>query len=167
MATAGWEHGPGELAHPHWSGLPRWSRSVLGATLQVWTLSPWVALAYAGAAVAVHRWPGAVGHASAALCAVAAWTGWRLLWRAAVREMDVTVAGNILAAQVPDPAPWALFPQREELVKLAHWRRCLCRHGVNPRSSGWALLVTSARGGLAPLFAGLGWVALAVHPWWL
>ena len=167
IGGGGWRS-PGEPLDPHWSGLPRWGRLLLTTASQVWTLSPWAALGYAGAAVGLHRWPGAGGHASALLCAAAAWSGWRLLWRVLVRGVDVGVAA-LLRATLPEPEPWALFLQFEERVVAAHTHACLHRWGVSPRSSGWERLAAQAetgwrREGVAAVLLCL---PLAVHPWWL
>ena len=151
----------------HWSGLPPWGCHLFGMGLKAWTLLPWMFLAFAGVSVALHRWPGGAGKASAGLCVLAALSGWAVLWRAAVREVDVAVCDLLLAAGVPDPEPWALFPQREELAKAAHWSRCLHCHGVNPCSSGWERLKGGhLRGRLELGFALLLCAPAAVHPWW-
>lgn len=155
-------------ADPHWSGLPRWGRFLIESALRAWTFSPWAALAFAGAAVALHRWPGLLGEVSAGVCAGTASTGWWLLWRSAERELDVSVATH-LRVSVPEPEPWALFWQAEERTAAAHTHRCLHRWGVSPRSSGWERLAARTRAwwrreaAVALLFC----APLSVHPWWL
>ena len=166
MPTEGWTRGG---PPPHWSGLSPWPRRLLAASTLGWTTVPWALLSLAGAAVAWHRWPGWMGVASATICLLAASVGGRVLWAAAVRGVDVAVAEAITEADIADPDPWGLFPQREEIIKVVHSRPCLRRHGVNPRSSGWAHLAAGSRlrGGMELACALLLCAPVALHPWWL
>ena len=80
--------------------------------------------------------------------------------------MDVAA---LLRAVVPEPEPWALFPQHEERILAAHVHACLRRWGVSLRSSGWERLTGQAtawwrrEAAVAVLLC----LPLTVHPWWL